>query len=385
MTDGGEESRRDHGRDHCGDCNHDNGDHDRGHDRDHGGCDTGNDGDHDRDRGHGGCDTGNDGDGDHDRDHDRGHDHGTDRDRGHDDDRDHGHDHGTGDASSRTLAVVAGINLVGFLAELAGGLAFGSVALLSDAVHMLFDALAYVVAWAAAHLSVRYGRDDRWSYGLHRLEPLAAFVNGLLLLPMVGFILWESYRRFLEPVAIGTGPTLAIATGGLLVNVVSVVVLQGDDLSLNERGAFYHLLGDAGGSVAVIVSTVVVATTGVQVVDPIAAGLIAAVVLWSAGRVLRGSGAIFLHRTPLDHAEVRAAIERVDGVARVADLHAWQVCSRITVATTHVETTAETMAEGEATTRRIHDVLAESGVHHATVELCPAYADRPVHLDAHGH
>ncbi|WP_126661200.1 cation diffusion facilitator family transporter [Haloterrigena salifodinae] len=305
---------------------------------------------------------------------------------GHDhSDGSHDHGHDTSSASSRKLAAVSAINLLGFLAELAGGLLFGSVALLSDAFHMLFDALAYVMAFAAAYVAARHDGGDRWSYGLHRLEPFAAFLNGLLLLPMVGFILWESYQRFLQPVAIGTGPTLAIATGGLLVNIGSVYVLHGGEMSLNERGAFYHLLGDAGGSVAVIVSTAVIEVTGVHVIDPVIAALIAVVITWSAVTVLRGSGAIFFHRMPLDGEAVRTALVGIDGVERVADFHAWQVCSQLTVATAHLETNVETLAEAEAVTRRVHDQLERYEVDHATVELCPAASDQIVHLDTHGH
>ncbi len=301
---------------------------------------------------------------------------------------DHGHGHGGGhdeSTSSRKLAAVSLINVAGFLVELAGGLAFGSIALVSDAFHMLFDALAYVMAFAAAHVAERYGNGDRWSYGLHRLEPFAAFLNGLLLLPMVGFILWESYQRFLTPVAIGTGPTLAIATGGLLVNVGSVYVLHGDAMSLNERGAFYHLLGDAGGSVAVIVSVLVVEVTGLRIVDPLTAALIAVVVTWSAIEVLRGSSAIFFLESPVESHEIRARLRELDGVGRIDDFHAWQICSQITVATVHLETDVETMARAARVVDRVHDELADYGVDHATVELSPRYADRDVHLDTHCH
>jgi cobalt-zinc-cadmium efflux system protein len=308
-------------------------------------------------------------------------------DRGDDshDDHDHGGHGHHGAESQRKLAAVAGINLVGFVAELAGGLLFGSVALVADAVHMLFDALAYVMAFAAARVADRYDTSGQWSYGLHRLEPLSAFLNGALLVPMVVLILWESYQRFLSPVAIDAGPTIAIAVGGLLVNLVSVWVLEGGDMTLNERGAYYHLLGDAGGSVVVIVAVLGVEYTGVQAVDPVAATLVAAVVVWSAGKLLWESGAIFLHRAPFDVAAARAAIGATEGVTRVADFHAWQICSEITVATAHVETDAETMAEAEAVTRRVHAVLGERAVDHATVELCSDHGTWPAHLDAHGH
>lgn len=298
---------------------------------------------------------------------------------------DDGHSHGHKGRSSRKLALVAGINVVGFLGEFAGGLLFGSVALLSDAVHMLFDALAYVMAFAAAYVAANYETSDRWSYGLHRLEPLSAFLNGVLLIPMVGFILYEAYQRFLDPVAIATWSTLAIAVGGLLVNLLSVYVLEGGEMSLNERGAFYHLLGDAGGSIAVIVSVLAVEYTGIQVIDPIVAALIAVIIVWSAMKLLQGSGEIFLHKAPFDVHEVRAAIEDIEEVEYVDDLHAWQICSELTIATTHVETTVETVTEIEDVTHHVHDVLAENSVDHATVELCPACDDRSTHLTSHIH
>jgi cobalt-zinc-cadmium efflux system protein len=300
----------------------------------------------------------------------------------------HGNDHShdlEGSSSNRKLALVATINLLGFFGELAGGLLFGSVALISDAVHMLLDALAYVMAFAASFVADRYDASSGWSYGLHRLEPLAAFLNGVLLIPMVGYILWESYQRLLTPIEIGTIPTLVIAFGGLVINIGSVFILQGGEMSLNERGAFYHLLGDAGGSIAVIIAVVAIEVTGIGIIDPITAGLIAVIILWSAGKVLKGSGAIFLIQTPIAPDKVRNDIEAIDGVTRVDDLHAWQICSQITVATTHVETAGDDIANAEEINQLIHEVLANHGVDHATVELCSAYSERPTHLNSHDH
>jgi cobalt-zinc-cadmium efflux system protein len=114
--------------------------------------------------------------------------------------------------STRSLALVAIVNFVGFVVELAGGLLFGSFALISDALHMLFDMLAYVMAFSAGYTADRFERGGTWSYGLHRLEPVAAFLNGILLVPMVGYILWESYQRFLNPVSIDPVLTIVIAT-----------------------------------------------------------------------------------------------------------------------------------------------------------------------------
>jgi cobalt-zinc-cadmium efflux system protein len=296
-----------------------------------------------------------------------------------------GHDHSATDSSNSTrkLAAVAGINILGFLAELAGGLLFGSVALLSDALHMLFDALAYVMAFAAAVIADRYEGSPEWSYGLHRLEPLAAFLNGALLIPMVIYIVYESYQRFLEPVGIGTGPTLVIAIAGLLINLVSVYVVQGGEMNLNERGAFYHLLGDAGGSVAVIVSVVAIDLTGLRVIDPMVAILIAGIVLWSAGKLLMGSGVIFLHKGPITHENVRTVLQTIDGVDSIDDLHTWQICSELTIATVHIRTSVTSLTDADQVKQAVHDSLAELGVNHATVEV--RHTDQHDRLDAHAH
>lgn len=292
----------------------------------------------------------------------------------------------TTERTSTALALVAAINLVGFIAELAGGLLFGSVALLSDALHMLFDMLAYAMAFGASYTAERFVGGETWSYGLHRLEPVAAFLNGVLLFPMVGYILWESYQRFLDPTTIDPILTLIVATGGLLVNVVSVYILQGDEMSLNERGAFYHLLGDAGGSIAVIVATLAVAVANVPIADPIAAILIGLVVLWSAGRVLRESTSILLQRSPIAPSELRADLTAIDGVERIDDIHVWQVCSQLTVATVHIVDTSTSLESQQTISSRVHALLADQGIDHATVELTHPNSDSEhAHRTEHTH
>jgi len=288
---------------------------------------------------------------------------------------DHSHESEAGESatvqgtSTRKLGLVAGINFVGFVVEMAGGLLFGSVALISDAFHMLFDMLAYVMAFSASYTAERFEGGERWSYGLHRLEPVAAFVNGILLVPMVGYIVWETYQRFLDPVAINAELTLVIATGGLLVNLGSVYVLQGGEMSLNERGAFYHLLGDAGGSVAVIVSTVAVAVFDLPVADPAAAILIGVLVLWSAGTVLRESTSILLQRSPASPEDLRARLVELDGVEAVDDLHVWQVCSQLTVGTVRVVSDSPGADTRSTLQQRIHELFSEQGIDHTTVEI----------------
>lgn len=286
------------------------------------------------------------------------------------------HNHGDGLSGStstgrrtRRLALVAAVNFIGFIIELTGGLLFGSVALISDALHMLFDMLAYVMAFGASYTAERFNGGQSWSYGLHRVEPVAAFLNGVFLIPMVGYIVWEAYQRFLDPVKIDPVFTLVIATGGLLVNLGSVYLLEGDEMSLNERGAFYHLLGDAGGSVAVIISTVAVAWFNLPVADPIAAVLIALLVLWSAGKVLRESISILLQRSPIDSRELKDELSSLKRVERVNDLHIWQVCSQLTVGTVRLIDTATSLEERRETRAQVHELLTKHGVDHVTIEL----------------
>lgn len=283
------------------------------------------------------------------------------------------HEHGdsrSGGRSVRKLGIVAAINLVGFVGELLGGLAFGSIALVGDALHMLFDAFAYLVALGATVLAQRATPTDRWTFGLHRVEPFAAFLNGVLLVPMVGYLVYESYRRYLSPVEIDATMTMLLAAGGLLVNVASVYVLQGGEMSLNERGAYYHLLGDAGASVAVIVSMLVVRLTGITLVDPLTAVFVAGLIVWSAVKLLLESGAVFFQRSPVDPDRARAAIAALDGVERIEDLHLWSLSSRIVVASVYVTDSTATLDERDALVERIHETLeSEFGVSHVTVEV----------------
>ena len=287
---------------------------------------------------------------------------------------DHDHSSGHGDGGSersiRKLGVVALINLGGFVIELAGGLLFGSVALIGDAFHMLFDALAYVLAFGAAYISQRAKPGEYWSYGLDRIEPFTAFLNGILLVPMVGYLVWESYQRFLTPVEIDPLMTAGLATGGLLVNFASVYYLQGGEMNLNEKGAYYHLIGDTGASVAVIVSMLVVEFTGSTIADPITAVLIAVIIIWSAVKLLRESGEIFFQRSPVSVDEVETRLKDIEEIVSVDDIHIWQLSSTIRVASMHLKDNVQSLEEREKLKKRAVDVLHEEfDVDHATIDM----------------
>lgn len=279
------------------------------------------------------------------------------------------HDHENQDTSTRKLGVVSGINLVGFIIELVGGVLFGSIALVSDAFHMLFDSTAYIMAFTSAYMAEKREGSEDWSFGFHRLETLSAFLNGALLLPMAAYILWESYQRFLNPIEIGIVPTIAIGIGGLLINLFSVYYLKGGEMSLNEKGAFYHLLGDAGGSIAVIISTTIIYFTGFQAVDPVTAVLIAGLIVWSAAKVLSGSTEILLQKSPIDSQNLRNKILEIENVHGVKDIRIWSLCSQVIIASLHICDDSKTLEESQKTRRSIRQLLQKEGVDHATVEM----------------
>lgn len=275
-----------------------------------------------------------------------------------------------GDESQHQLAGVMVINAAGFVLELVGGMMFGSVALMSDAVHMLFDSLAYGSAFIAAYIAENREASGRLTFGLHRIETFTAIFNGVLLFPMAGYIIWQAYSRFLSPVEVMVGPTIAVAVLGLIVNLFSVWWLHEETMSLNERGAFYHLLGDAGGSVAVIVGTAAIAVTGTQVIDPLVAVLIAALVLISSTRVIAEGTGILLQRSAIDPEDIREVVLSVEGVEEAEDIRSWQVCSSVDVCTVHVDLSVTTLEDAEEVRGRIEDELQDRlGIDHLTVQV----------------
>lgn len=280
--------------------------------------------------------------------------------------------HGHGETSSqKKLGVVTGINAAGFVIELIGGIAFGSVALMGDAIHMLFDASAYATAFTAAYIAESLDASDHWTYGFHRIEVVSALINGFLLIPMAGWIVWEAYQRVLSPVTLDVAPALTVAVGGLIVNIVSVLYLEGEgEMSLNEKGAFYHLMGDAAGSVTVILGTIIVTFTGLTVVDPLAAVLIAGLVVWNAGRVLMEGTGIILQKSPIDPEEMKKHLVTVDSVENAHDIKCWRVCSNINVCTVHAQVSVETLEEAERLREQLATQLKNRfNLQHVTIQI----------------
>lgn len=251
----------------------------------------------------------------------------------------HHHDHGTSGQRHRGRLVAAlTITVAVLVVELIGGVVTGSLALLSDAGHMLTDAAALAIALTATWLAGRPA-DHRWTFGWQRAEVLAALVNGVLLAVVAVLVLVEGVQRWQQPPEVTAPLMLAIGAVGLAANVAALLLLRGGQReSLNVRGAYLEVLGDLIGSVTVIAAAVVIVLTGWQRADAVASIAIAVLILPRAIALLRSVAKVLLEGTPedLELADVRTHLENVDGVVAVHDLHAWTITSGVPVLTAHV-------------------------------------------------
>jgi cobalt-zinc-cadmium efflux system protein len=290
----------------------------------------------------------------------------------------HAHAHGSHSHTRRSLqrralwiALVA--NAAFMVVEVAGGISFRSLALLADAAHMLSDVAALGIALIAQHLVDRRAT-ERHTYGLQRAEVLGAQANGLALVAVAGWIIYEAIQRIGEPSdVVGVG-VVVVATFGLAVNVGSAVLLaRAAGQSLNMRGAFVHMVMDAAGSVAAIVAGVAVIGWNADWVDPLASILIALLVLWSAWGLLRDTAHVLLEGTPrgMDPATVEAVLSADDQVEAVHHLHLWNLASDVPALSAHVVLRGEvSLHEAQASGDRLKAELEHRfGISHATLEL----------------
>ena len=285
-----------------------------------------------------------------------------------------GHAHGAhahGDRPGSERRLVGALVLTGgfMLAEVAGGVLSGSLALLADAGHMLADFASLALAWLALRLA-RRPADARRTFGYRRFEVIAAYTNGLSLFAVALWITVEAIGRLLHPGAVLAGPMLVVAVAGLVVNLLAFGLLHGASAdSLNLRGAAVHVLGDLLGSIGAIAAALVILRTGWTPIDPILSVAVALLILRSAWRLVRESGHILLEGAPdgADPARVAAVVRTVDGVLEVHHVHLWSLGGEQPMLTLHVVVAPD--AAEQAVLRAVHRALADQlGIEHATVQ-----------------
>jgi cobalt-zinc-cadmium efflux system protein len=252
----------------------------------------------------------------------------------------HDHVHSTRETDQRALKAVLTLILVFMAAEVVAGVLASSLALLSDAAHMLTDASALALSLLAARLAARPAH-GAMTYGLGRAEILSAQTNGVTLLILALLISYEAIRRLVSPPTVQGGVVLAAALAGVIVNLLAVRIMargSAPDRSLNVEGSYRHIVTDLFGFLATAAAAIVIIATGFERADPIASLLIAAVMLQAAYSLLMASGRVFMEAAPpgLDPERIGRVLASQPDVVEVHDLHVWEVTSGFPALSAHV-------------------------------------------------
>jgi len=279
------------------------------------------------------------------------------------------HAHGPGPNSDRRYLLTALIMLAAFMAaEVITAVLSGSLALLSDAGHMLSDVGAIGGALWAISLAAR-PPSGKWTYGWKRAEILSAAANGITLLVVGGIVTAEAIARLIHPPAVEGGPVIAVAVAGIIVNIAATWVLARANRSrLNVEGAFRHVLTDLYGFIGTVIAGIIIVTTGFTRVDAIASLLVVALMVKAAWGLLRDSGRVLLEAAPegMNLEDLRAHLAGVPHVLGVHDLHAWTVTSGQPALSAHVVIEDSCFNDGHAP--RLLDQLQNCLVGHFDVE-----------------
>lgn len=272
---------------------------------------------------------------------------------------------------TRLLAVAATITVSFFVIELIGGILTNSLVLLADAWHMLNDCFALVFALVAAWVTQR-PLNDRKTFGYHRAEILAAFLNGILLWVVVIFIFYEAFQRIQSPAVVDTLDMLIIAIAGFLANGLSAFALsRSKSESLNVKGAFLHVLADLLGSIVAILAGLTMYFTGFYQVDPLTSMIVGVLILFSSWKLVRESLNVLLEGVPygIDLNQVEQKIKGLKGVKGVHDLHVWCITPvKVCALSCHV-----VVEEGTDRRKLMSNMISmlkdEFGIDHTTIQL----------------
>lgn len=292
------------------------------------------------------------------------------------------------------LRIAIGLTAITLTAEIAGGIWTGSLALLSDAAHVFLDLFALVLSLAAIKLA-SYPASDTRTFGWHRTEVFASFINGATVFIMAIGIFYEAWHRFQDPHEIKSLPMLVIAAIGLALNLFSASALHShshDDL--NVHSAFLHVIGDAAASVGVIVGGAIIYFTDWYVLDAIISAGIGMAIFWGSWRVIRDSAHILLEGVPrgMSSSEVAEAVRGIEGVNDLHHMNLWAICSHIIALSAHVDVAPEYKGRQAEVLRRIEELLfASFHISHTTLQVeCTLCLEAPVlkelrHRPRQGH
>lgn len=283
---------------------------------------------------------------------------------------DHSHSHGQ-NVNKKSLKLSFLIITLYMIIEVIGGILTNSLALLSDAGHMLSDATALGLSYLAMTFGERKATEYK-TFGFKRFEVLAAFINGLTLIGISVYIFWEAYRRFSETPEVMSSGMLTIAIIGLLVNILAAYILMRGDTSgnLNMKSAFLHVIGDLLGSVGAISAALMIMFFGWDLADPIASILVAVLIIISAYRVTRDSIHILMEGVPahIKISDVQKELASIKNVIGIHDLHVWAISSDIPSLSCHI--IVEDARYSQAVLKSAKEILHEKfDIEHTTIQI----------------
>jgi cobalt-zinc-cadmium efflux system protein len=285
------------------------------------------------------------------------------------------------------LRLALGLTLVVLLVEFAGGLLAHSLALLSDAGHVLTDVFALGLAWFAVEQSKRPA-DRRRSYGYHRVSILAAFVNAITLIVIVLAIAFEAVRRLMNPEPIEGGLVIATALVGIAINAFVLLTLRGHAANLNLRAATLHVTGDVAASAGVVVAGAVILLTGWLYIDPLLSLAIAALIAYGAWGIVRETSNLLMEGTPqgVDLAAVTAEITGAKFVTGVHDLHVWALSTDETALSCHIVIGDTSLGDAEHVVRDLESRLCDRfAIGHTTIQVESCHPCGEIHHGAGEH
>ena len=285
------------------------------------------------------------------------------------------------------------VTLLILVGEVIGGIVSNSLALLSDAGHVLTDAFALGLSLIAAMIMQRPS-DFRATYGYQRIGLLAALINGGSLVVIAVFIFVETYHRFHAPPAVNSSMMLIVATAGFFGNILMAWIIGGGHKDLNLKSAWLHVLGDTLSSAGVIIAGVTIRVTGWMLADPIASGLVGIMIIWGGFRVIKEALWIFLELSPAGfHVEdISAAITEIPGVSCVHDVHIWSIGHGIPAFSGHVQVSDQKISEADVIRKEIEHKLTHVGIRHSVIQMeCAECGENGIYCtikttaDAHHH
>lgn len=287
----------------------------------------------------------------------------------------HNHSHSHGHSSNKKVLLLSFIIITSYmLIEAVGGFITNSLALLSDAGHMLSDSISLVIALLAFQLGEKAASFNN-TYGFKRFEIIAAMINGVTLILISLYIIYEAIGRFANPPEVATTGMLIISIIGLLVNViVAWIMLRGGNTehNLNMRGAFLHVISDMLGSVGAIIAAIVIMAFGWGWADPLASVIVAILILRSGYFVMKDALHILMEGTPqnVNVKEVIEIMEKAEGIQGIHDLHIWSITSELNALSCHAVVANDlTVAESEKILRHLEHELEHKGITHMTIQL----------------